>query len=373
MAAAGPDSPSAADSSAGSALADPPPGTPDSAIPYLSTRYYITHLPERLREDFDRLYTAAAAFETSCKLPVRISGADAELLMMVLLYDCPEMFQISRNAEYQIWTVNGEVTEIEIPYSMPLSLYEKKLEQCEGLIRSIGEELQGLSDAEKERRVYDILAGTVSYETEKEDDSTAYGALIRHRAKCDGISLAMKWLMDSFGIPSLVLSGREAGDPRGHAWNSIMINGKYRDVDVTNDTREEGKLMNLYGAYNIDRSWIASIYPLTGVIADHFDVPPSGGMEESFHVLDGSFVPAGTDAADASFALFDRAYSGGGLARLQFEAEEDYRSFLESFEENTQNWFQTNVLGGSVLLNSLDAFRTVAVQVEFDGQEDIKD
>ena len=59
------------------------------------------------------------------------------------------------------------------------------------------------------------------------------GVLLKGYGVCDSYSRAYQMLLDEFGIPNHRQSGTSRGER--HAWNVIMVNGKWYNVDVTWD------------------------------------------------------------------------------------------------------------------------------------------
>lgn len=60
---------------------------------------------------------------------------------------------------------------------------------------------------------------------------TAYGALVKGDAVCQGYALAYKYLLNRAGIPSVIISS----SAMNHAWNGVQINGQWYHVDCTWD------------------------------------------------------------------------------------------------------------------------------------------
>ena len=56
--------------------------------------------------------------------------------------------------------------------------------------------------------LYDRLTDWITYSTTAPGCENAYGALVGRAAKCDGISIAMKWVMEESGIPAMVITGQ---------------------------------------------------------------------------------------------------------------------------------------------------------------------
>ena len=62
---------------------------------------------------------------------------------------------------------------------------------------------------------------------------TAYGALIRKKAVCEGYAKAFTLLARRAGIPCVYVTGTTYGI--AHAWNMVKVGGKYRYIDTTWD------------------------------------------------------------------------------------------------------------------------------------------
>ena len=60
---------------------------------------------------------------------------------------------------------------------------------------------------------------------------TAYGAVVKRKAVCMGISLAMCMILKELGIPCRYIQGKRNGE--GHAWNMVFIKGGWFYIDVT--------------------------------------------------------------------------------------------------------------------------------------------
>lgn len=90
---------------------------------------------------------------------------------------------------------------------------------------------------EKEKYVHDYLVNKITYDKNMHEDQTAYGALINNRAVCSGYSRAFQLIMRKLNIPCFYIRGNaynEEGEV-AHAWNLILLDGDYYNVDVTWD------------------------------------------------------------------------------------------------------------------------------------------
>lgn len=94
------------------------------------------------------------------------------------------------------------------------------------------------SNYEKVLAIHDYICRAVTYSLSSSDPYSVYGALIEHRAVCQGYALAFKALCDSVGIPCHTIAGW--GNGGTHMWNAVqMEDGKWYAVDTTWDDQDD--------------------------------------------------------------------------------------------------------------------------------------
>ncbi|MDF2543320.1 MAG: copper amine oxidase-like protein [Herbinix sp.] len=98
---------------------------------------------------------------------------------------------------------------------------------------------KNMTDREKAKAIHDYIVTNCEYDYKNYKNNTlspevytAYGALINKKAVCQGYSAAFNLLAKAAGIKSITVSGT-AGGP--HAWNFVLIDGKYVYIDTTWD------------------------------------------------------------------------------------------------------------------------------------------
>ncbi len=106
-----------------------------------------------------------------------------------------------------------------------------------------------MSEFERELVLHDALAERIVYTLDAPNAHNAYGALVEGEAVCEGYAEALAYLLFKSGIQSFIATGSSlnpsTGEPEGHAWNIVRIDGEYYHTDLTwNDQGE-----NLFHAY----------------------------------------------------------------------------------------------------------------------------
>ncbi|WP_213654672.1 transglutaminase domain-containing protein [Paenibacillus vini] len=120
----------------------------------------------------------------------------------------------------------------------------------------------GMSDDEKRQAIYDYLNDHAKYDDaalanaeannfktvdKKYNDSfTAYGIIVNKVGVCASYAAVYKLLSDIAGLDSIVVTGYLGGVP--HAWNKVEINGKWYNVDPTNNGTNTGIRYLLYNS-----------------------------------------------------------------------------------------------------------------------------
>ena len=100
-------------------------------------------------------------------------------------------------------------------------------------------DLQGKSEYEKVRAIYDYVAGHVTYDNAHlHDDAytlkhTAYAALVNGTAVCQGYAALLYRMMLEAGLDCRCINGNAGGEP--HSWNIVKLGGRWYSVDVTWD------------------------------------------------------------------------------------------------------------------------------------------
>jgi transglutaminase-like putative cysteine protease len=100
------------------------------------------------------------------------------------------------------------------------------------------------SEREKVKAVYDYICHNVNYDYVHENnslyhkDSTAYAALVKKYASCQGYAVAVFRLLKELGIECNVVTGtgiNNQGESEFHAWNEVSIDDEMYNMDATWD------------------------------------------------------------------------------------------------------------------------------------------
>lgn len=200
-------------------------------------------------------------------------------------------FQYASYKGYAHTTLAGLSPAMEIEYT--LDYYDNAGQEAEvnEKVREIiaGLELDGKTDFEKIAAIHDYICDNVEYEvSEKGGESvrSAYGALIKGHAVCQGYSVSLYRLLLEAGIDNRIIYGQGlAGDGSTglHSWNIIELNDEYYYIDVTWDD--------------------------VGHNYKYFMVPAETGFEED-HLADDSY---GGDFFSKEYPMSEEAYKAEAI------------------------------------------------------------
>lgn len=96
------------------------------------------------------------------------------------------------------------------------------------------------NDFEKVKAIHDYLALNTAYDYDNylngalpADSYTAYGALVKQIAVCDGYTKAAQLMLNKLGIENSYVFGKSRND--NHSWNMVKLGGEFYFMDITWD------------------------------------------------------------------------------------------------------------------------------------------
>jgi len=269
--------------------------------------------------------------------------------------DQPLLFHIS-STHYRTRTEDGRLAAFLPEYRMDAAEYETK---CEALALVCASMAASGTEYERELALHDALVRLCDYTDTGPEIGTAYGALVEKKASCEGYAKAMLLLLELSGISSGVIIGEAVnpdGQPGGHAWNKVFIEGAWYHLDATwNDpVSQEGP-----SASNISRAYFnlsdadmalthANIKTKPGELPQSrppFDDPrnPCVSNEANYFVRQGLYFTAFDKSAETAVAqrLAEALAAGDDCVELRLSGDAAYQGALkELFGKNTQRVYR---------------------------------
>ncbi len=230
---------------------DPTPDPVPSPEPLDSKQYFgYTNLSEPHKEAYDIL---AAAVDTmpsgyiDLGPATLISERDAHHIAITLKNDRPDIFWLPYawsigeldDGDMAILFINEHGEDEEDIESLTATYIVERAKKAtmqvelRAAVDNIKAQVTATDPYEIELQLHDILCELISYsETPDILSYTAYGALVRGEAVCEGYTRAMQLMLYEFGIRSTPVIGF-THEP--HMWNLVELDGKWYHLDLTFD------------------------------------------------------------------------------------------------------------------------------------------
>ncbi len=188
------------------------------------------HLYRQIYANAGELYPAFAPVET-------VTAGELKNIFAAVYNDHPELFWME-TAYAGKFIRNGVCVEIDLKFNrtaQDIQNAQALFDENAGQFLSAAQNFAG--DYEKEKFVHDALIGKTSYQLGAEMNQSAYSALVNGQTVCAGYARAFQYLMQQLGVPCYYCTGY-AGE--NHAWNIILLDDGYYNVDTTWDDTGEG-------------------------------------------------------------------------------------------------------------------------------------
>ena len=239
---------------------------------------------EENRQWFNEFCEGLLTYSTHVEVSGKIDKRAIKAGMRQLNTDCPDVFWIG----VYYYDHMGGKTNIDFEPIDGMSeediqpMHEELVKAADELIDSIPE---GLDEYGTALYVHDYIADNCEYDyagLRTNDDHimyTAYGALVRGKAVCQGYAEAYTYIMKRLGFEVGTVQG-DTYSFVGHAWNYIKINGKYYWVDVTwDDQTKKYPTSHTYFLFNDEMQaqtryldWDQNFGPVCDSLDDNYSV-----------------------------------------------------------------------------------------------------
>ena len=179
-----------------------------------------------------------------------LSEAQVRTTIKAVYSDNPELFWAAGTIGY-FSDSEGTIVQMYSRFSPQEvdTMYNASLDAVNKYLEALP---PGLSEYDRELFTHDYLINLCEYDKSVDPENsdandpkiyTIYGALVDKLAVCEGYARAFQLMLNKAGVDCIGISGRGADEL--HMWNAVKLGGKWYNVDVTWDDREE-----IYFKYN---------------------------------------------------------------------------------------------------------------------------
>ena len=169
-----------------------------------------------------------------------ITTSNVKSVTSGIFNSAPQLFYIYKS--YRAYTESGTSNIKKIAFTMNMSVSSAKT-----MTGKLKQELSRIdkhvsrprmSDEEIALAVHDYIAANTMYDRSFSGShiNDLYGALVGHKAVCEGYAQAYQYVMQHYGVHTSIVTS----DNACHAWNIVKIRGNWYHVDVTWDDPIKG-------------------------------------------------------------------------------------------------------------------------------------
>ena len=226
---------------------------------------------------YEAVWDGLTKRETVIPMPIS-DPAVVEKALKLCLEDDPLLFDTGP-IELAISSVG---TKMLITYDMDEKAFTDTVMAVKNAVTERKRACRNKSRSDTIRYLHDFIVQNIRYD--RGGDPAVHEAWLvftHHRGVCDGISKAVKILMDSCHIPSRIIKGKASGEGHedGHAWNLIEENGTWYHYDFTFDnTLSEGTDDIHYDYYRLSENQIRRDHEYTDILS----VVPAAAEDDWF-------------------------------------------------------------------------------------------
>ena len=313
-----------------------PDSVPAEEVPSLSgSKYAYSTLSEDGKLVYDQVYDAIMNRKTD----VSVSTLDAAVLEQAyncVMADYGGLFWVY-GYTYNTYSRGDKITSLT--FSPSFTMTEEEQAKYQAQIDHVVENyLSGISleatDYQKAKYVFETLIKNVEYDTAIENNQNILSAFLGGATVCQGYSDAASYLLSELGIQSTVVTG--VADGESHAWNLLLLDGKYYYMDVTwgnsrylDHNQNEAKRVN-YVYLNTDSKTLMRNHTAN----DYFPLPECDSIQDSYFVQEGLYF-TGFDGNAIGNAIASRYGQGETMVSIRFDKEEDYLSAVSFFIDDS--------------------------------------
>lgn len=319
---------------------------------------YYAMLDEKGQHLYRQIYANANSLNDAFA-PVEEVHVDELTDIFAAVYnDHPELFFVE-TAYYCKYRRDGRCAEIDLMFNRTAgnlteakSVFEDRAEQIAGEARRF------TSNYERERYVHDALVSQIIYQDGAEMGQSAYSGLVNGRTVCAGYARAFQYILQKLEIPCYYCTGF-AGE--NHAWNIVMLDDGYYNVDVTWDDTGEGtydyfnKSDADYTGTHVRREMSVNLPPCNGERYRNQEAGSgtvSNAEGEAGSMTDdgnGNISGSGNSVADVKRSLSD---VGMSEEEVLYNLADYYADCYQQITENgTGTYTFVNVLDGKALFD----------------------
>lgn len=193
-------------------------------------RYIYSSLSPKEQEMYDILQNAAENFLPRAEFPEKLSPETLKKLYLAVYYQ-ENIFWLTSS----FYRPDSESSTLRLTYRYDEETTHRMQADVSRKAWEISSAFdENTSDYEKLRTFHDYIVLNCTFSDDPQTDSTMYGVLCGGYSRCEGYAASFNYLCRKSDIPCITVTGTGA-DGGSHAWNKVMLEGEWYNVDCTWD------------------------------------------------------------------------------------------------------------------------------------------
>ncbi len=199
----------------------------------------------------------------------------------------------------------------------------------------------GLKQYHLEKHLHNAVIDRCTYAKnvfEAEDgweEFTAYGALVKGSAVCEGYAHAICLLLNKFGLDCYYANGY--GEDAPHMWNTVKINDNWYHLDATWDDNENA----YYNFFNLNDDQIKTDHQIEPLFSDIEDgeklpdvynlfLPECSSNDANYFVIESTYIADFDESRDVMVSdLINSASNGDSMFTIRISEDYDFSEAIE--------------------------------------------
>lgn len=281
--------------------------------------YYGRQLDGIEQEYYDMIKKAVEEQKDSVTIDKAIDDTRMQAIIDSVYYDFPELFWLEN--VFAMTDYGATQHNVQLYYNELSSDAGEIQQQIDAEVSDILNELQGKSDYEKVKGVYEYLVLSAEYNDERRPEQSMVPVLLDKEGVCASYAKSTSYLLHKLGVESVYVVGETEDD--SHAWNIVQIDGEWYHVDTTwGDPIGESADYITYNYLCLTSEELLR----TRTFDAELPIPDCTATTYDYFRMNGLYVDSYDAQAVTDYLL--RQSAGDGTFYIKFADPEDYTKAL---------------------------------------------
>lgn len=248
-------------------------------------KYFYNTLNDDEKVAYDEIVDAVKNFNDTVTITPNLSGAQIEKVYQGVFFQEPALISFLG----QTHSFSDGQTSLPLSYRYSQDETAKLQANLDSVMNSIKSKFPANASAyDKLKVLHDYIIPRTGFSKDGPYAKCAYGPLVDGTSQCEGYAKAVSYFCNEVGIESVRITGNN-DQGLSHAWNKVLVNGQWYNIDFTWDDPE-------------------GISDPNYMLYSHFLVPDMliNGLS---HFVDTSFTPPAANAIDMNYFVRSGLYA----------------------------------------------------------------